>query len=264
MAPLPIEAVLRRDRAIILAGLVLISVWAWAYTVNQAARMGDGGLTTAAGASMAMPAMQAWTVGEALLVFVMWVVMMVAMMVPSATPMLLLFATTNRKRRREDRPFVPTGLFLIGYLAIWGGFSALATTGQWALHSAALLSPMMVSTSPLLGGSLLVAAGVFQWTPLKHSCLHHCRSPISFLTTHWREGRAGAFYLGLHHGAYCLTCCWLLMCLLFVTGIMNLLWVAIIAGLVLAEKVLPAVVAPWLARCAGVLLVGWGAWLILV
>jgi predicted metal-binding membrane protein len=173
------------------------------------------------------------------LLFVMWAVMMVAMMVPTAAPMILIFATLNRRRRDRQQPYVPTTIFLGGYLLVWTGFSALAMLAQWGLHSAALLSPMMVSTSPLLGGILLLAAGVFQWTPLKYTCLKHCRSPMGFLMTDWREGARGALMMGLKHGSYCTGCCWFLMALLFVAGVMNLLWVTAIMVFVLVEKIAP-------------------------
>jgi predicted metal-binding membrane protein len=173
--------------------------------------------------------------------------------------MILTFATVNRKRRERERPFVPTSIFLLGYLSVWTLFSALAATAQWVLHATALLSPMMVSTSPVLGGSLLVIAGLFQWTPFKHACLTHCRSPLSFLMTDWREGRRGAFIMGLKHGAYCTGCCWFLMALLFVAGVMNMWWVAIIAILVLIEKALPK--GLWIGKIAGLALVSWGVWM---
>ena len=134
---------------------------------------------------------------------------------------------------------MPTMVFLAGYVLVWMGFSMLASLAQWGLHSLALLSPMMVSTSPILGGLILVAAGVLQWTPLKSTCLTHCRSPLGFLMTEWREGPRGALIMGLHHGGYCVGCCWSLMALLFVAGVMNLLWVATIAAFVLVEKVVP-------------------------
>jgi predicted metal-binding membrane protein len=149
----------------------------------------------------------------------------------------------------------------MGYLVVWTGFSALAALAQWALHAEALLSPMMVSTSPVLGGALLIAAGLFQWTPLKHACLKHCRTPLSFLMTGWREGRPGAFGMGLKHGAYCAGCCWFLMALLFVAGVMNIWWVAAIAGFVLLEKAAPK--GLWIGKVAGVLLATWGIWMIL-
>ena len=157
----------------------------------------------------------------------------------------------------------PWGLlfFLLGYLAVWTGFSALAAVAQWILHALALLSPMMVSTSPLLGGVLLLVAGVFQWTPLKSACLTHCRSPLSFLMTDWGEGKWGAFFMGLKHGAYCTGCCWFLMALLFVAGVMNVWWIAIIALFVLLEKVVPQ--GLFVGKVAGVLLVAWGVWMAL-
>jgi predicted metal-binding membrane protein len=155
--------------------------------------------------------------------------MMVAMMVPSAAPLVLIFARVNRQRRERESPVAPAAILLLGYVSVWAGFSAVATGAQWGLHSAALLSPMMVSTSPILGGMLLVLAGVFQWTPLKRMCLVHCRSPLAFLMAHWREGKRGPLVMGLHHGAFCVGCCWILMALLFVAGVMNLLWVAAIA-----------------------------------
>jgi predicted metal-binding membrane protein len=228
-----LEAVLKRDRTIVLAGVAGLSALAWAYLLALAWRMPHREM------AMAMPHMQAWEATEVLLTWVMWAVMMVAMMTPSAAPMILMFATVNRRRRGQQGPFVPTTTFLLGYLLVWGGFSVVATLAQWGLHTAALLSPMMVSTSPMLGGLLLLAAGIFQWTPLKSTCLTQCRSPLGFLMTEWREGAWGALLMGLRHGRYCVGCCWVLMALLFVAGVMNLLWVAAIAAFVLVEKVLP-------------------------
>src|SRR6185312_9438114 len=149
----------------------------------EARAMIHTGVCQCAGMKMSGPDTQAWSVSTLVPLFLMWAEMMVAMMIPSAAPMILTFATVNRKRREQERPFVPTGIFLSGYLAVWTAFSALAAGAQWVLHSTALLSPMMVSTSPILGGALLVVAGVFQWTPLKGACLRHCRSPLSFLMT---------------------------------------------------------------------------------
>jgi predicted metal-binding membrane protein len=176
---------------------------------------------------------------ELFLLFVMWVVMMVAMMVPTAASMILTYAMLNRRQQIHEEPFASTAVFLGGYLVVWTGFSALATLAQWGLHEAALLSPMMVSTSPILGGVLLLSAGIFQWTPWKYACLKHCRSPLGFLMTDWRDGAWGAFWMGLRHGSYCTGCCWFLMALLFVAGVMNLLWVATITAFVLVEKMVP-------------------------
>jgi len=218
------------------------------------------GVCCCAGMKMSGPDTTAWPLSAFVALFLMWTEMMVAMMLPSAAPMILTFATVNRKRREREEPFVSTSLFLLGYLAVWTGFSALAALAQWTLHSAALLSPLMVGTSPVFGGILLIAAGLFQWTPFKRTCLKHCRSPLSFLMTDWREGKAGAFTMGLKHGAFCTGCCWLLMVLLFVAGVMNMWWVAIIAILVLIEKV--AVKGLWIGRSAGLGLALWGGWML--
>jgi len=175
--------------------------------------------------------------------------------------MLLLFTDVQLRRKAQQRPFVPTGVFLLGYLVVWCGFAAVASVAQWGLHTAALRSPLMASTSPFLGGSLLVAAGVFQWTPLKSICLSRCRSPLNLLMTEWRDGIKGTFVMGLRHGIFCLGCCWVLMALLFVLGVMNLLWIAALAGFVLIEKLAPT--GQLVGRLTGVLLVGWGSWMIL-
>jgi predicted metal-binding membrane protein len=230
-----LEAVLKRDRALILAGLAAITVLAWTYLVYWAWEMPRMDMAM----DMAMPHLHAWGAVDFLLTFAMWGVMMIAMMIPSASPVILTFATVNRRRRAREEAFVPTGTFVLGYLLVWMGFSAVATLAQWGLHTAALLSPMMVSTSPVFGGVLLIAAGVFQWTPLKYTCLTHCRSPLGFFMTEWRDGSWGALRMGVRHGIDCVGCCWVLMALLFVAGVMNLLWIAALAAFVLIEKVLP-------------------------
>jgi predicted metal-binding membrane protein len=239
----------------VVGGLVGVVGLAWAYTAYRAwdMRSADMGM----GMNMAMPLLVSWSAGDFILTFVMWAVMMVAMMVPSAAPMLLTFATINRQRRQRQRPFVPTGVFLWGYLVVWSGFAALATLAQWGLHEGALLSPMLESTSPILGGVLLLAAGLYQWTPLKRVCLMQCRSPLGFIMADWREGTRGALVMGLRHGAYCVGCCWVLMTLLFVAGVMNLLWVGAIAAFILMEKVAPP--GNWVSRATGLLLMAWGA-----
>jgi predicted metal-binding membrane protein len=230
-----VEAVLKRDRGIVLAGVAGLSALAWAYLLVLARQMPHQDMAMV----MAMPHMRAWGTTELLLTWVMWAVMMVAMMIPSAAPMILMFAALNRRRRAQSAPLVPTTVFVLGYLLVWAGFSGLATLAQWGLHAAALLSPLMISTSPMVGGLLLLVAGLFQWTPLKSTCLRQCRSPLGFLMTAWREGAWGALVMGLRHGIYCVGCCWVIMALLFVAGVMNLLWVAALAALILAEKVLP-------------------------
>lgn len=205
----------------------------------------------------AMPRMERWSSRDLLLTFAMWAVMMVAMMTPSAAPLVLLFARVQRDRRERAAPHLPTFLFLLGYLLVWGAFAAASTLAQWGLHSAALLSPLMVATSPLLGGLLLVLAGLFQLTPLKDACLKNCRTPLSFIMTGWREGPRGAVRMGVTHGFYCVGCCWLLMALLFVGGVMNLLWVGALALFVLLEKLVPS--GPWVSRVAGAILLAAGA-----
>jgi predicted metal-binding membrane protein len=230
------EIALRRDRIIVVSSLVVIMALSWAYVSSLASDMQNMDVPT----ELAMPQMQAWGITNFALTFVMWAVMMVAMMTPSAAPMILMFAGINRRRQKQRAPYVSTSVFLLGYLVVWAAFSVLATAAQWGLHAVSLLSPMMVSTSPVLGGVLLLVAGIYQWTPLKHACLSKCRSPLGFVLNEWREGRWGALLMGLKHGSYCTGCCWSLMALLFVAGVMNLLWVAAIAGFILLEKVAPA------------------------
>ena len=248
------ESILKRDRTVVLSGLTAIIVLALAYTIYLSRDMQNMDM------EMAMPQMQAWSTVDFGLMFVMWAVMMVAMMTPSAAPMILTFAGSNRKRRERQSPYVPTAMFLSGYLVVWAAFSVLATVAQWGLNTASLLSPMMASTSPVLGGVMLLSAGIYQWTPLKSVCLRHCRSPLGFILNEWREGKQGAFLMGLKHGSYCVGCCWFLMALLFVAGVMSLLWIAAIAGFVLLEKVAPA--GYWAGRVAGVVLIGWGVWMV--
>jgi predicted metal-binding membrane protein len=245
-----LESALRRDRAVVLTGLAALVVVAWVYLLHLASDMAEMARHAAMG--MVMPRMEPWSGVELLLLGVMWGVMMVAMMTPSATPMIVMFSAVNRRRAEQQGPVVRTGLFVLGYLAAWMAYSAVAAVAQWVLHGLAVLSPTMASTSPYLGGGLLLAAGIFQWTPLKRACLTSCRSPLGFLMTEWREGRMGAVVMGFRHGMYCVGCCWVLMALLFVAGVMNLLWVAAIAAFVLVEKVVPA--GERVGRVAGVIL----------
>ncbi|MDH3665524.1 MAG: DUF2182 domain-containing protein [Paracoccaceae bacterium] len=227
-----IEALARRDRIVVAAALAGIATLSWVYIFHLAAGMVGMGAMEA----IAMPALKPWSATDALTMFVMWAVMMTAMMIPSAAPMILLHAAILRKRNDGQPPGAATIAFAAGYLVVWTGFSALATTTQWGLEQAALLSPMMVSTSPYLGALLLMAAGLYQMTNLKEVCLQHCRSPMHFISLHWRNGTGGAFRMGLDHGVYCVGCCWVLMALLFVGGVMNLLWIAALAAFVLIEK----------------------------
>ena len=200
------------------------------------------------GMAMDMP----WTAADMFFTFAMWAVMMVGMMAGAAAPVLLLFAAAHARRAgRGGRLAVM--LFGLGYITVWVGFSACAALTQWALHEAALLSPAMRASNPYLAGAILVVAGAYQLTPWKGACLTQCRSPLGFLMTNWRDGSRGALQMGIRHGAYCLGCCWALMCVLFVVGVMNLIWVATLTAFVLLEKVGPA--GTVVARAAGATMV---------
>jgi len=249
------EAALKRERVTVGFALALITLLAWGYTVSLARTM------ELSGGDMAMPQMHAWSAGTFAFMVVMWAVMMVAMMLPSAAPMILTFAAIQRRRQAQSGAFIPTGVFLSGYLIVWSLFSLLATSAQYGLERVALLSPMMQTTAPWLGAALLVGAGLYQFAPLKDACLAKCRTPMGFIMTEWRDGARGALVMGLRHGAFCAGCCWALMALLFVGGVMNLLWVACLALFVLIEKVVPA--GGRLGKAGGIVLVVWGLWVAL-
>lgn len=275
-APPLFESLLERGQLILLTGVGLVVAIAWVWLLTGGG-IGHGGPMTAdvpqAGVEtgtgedmagmdmgsirmggMAMDAMARtpWTTSYAALIFSMWCVMMVAMMLPSATPTLLLFARVNNKEKAASRPYV----FAAGYLLVWGLFSATATAAQWSLDLAGLLSPMMRTTTPWFGAGILIAAGLWQVTPIKNVCLRHCRSPWSFLVTGWRPGQLGALWMGMTHGLYCLGCCWFLMALLFFGGVMNLYWIIGLALFIAMEKVMPR--GYWISRIAGVALITWG------
>jgi predicted metal-binding membrane protein len=240
-----LEKVLRHDRLIVAVGLAGAVALAWVY------------LAAGAGIDMSMAGMpmepMPWSTFYAVLMFTMWWVMMIAMMVPSAAPMVLLFAAIKRKQTASVSPSVEAWIFLGGYLLIWAGFSLVAALAQWGLERAGLLSMAMASTSAVLGGVILLAAGLYQFTPVKSACLRYCQSPVLFLSRHWRPGAVGALGMGLRHGSYCLGCCWFLMALLFVSGVMNLVWIAGIALYVACEKLLP--LGHRLSRAAGAALI---------
>ncbi len=281
----PLEGVLRRDRVVVIAALVLVLCLSWLYILAGAGMgmsaldmsslsmaLGNAGptaMTEGMGVAMggdmggAMSAMATpvdWTAGYAVLMFFMWWIMMIAMMLPSAAPMILLHAVVDRRTKAragvQGEPW-PTAAFTLGYLLVWALFSALAAALQWGFEAAGVLSPMMMnSTSTLFAGLILVFAGLYQLTPIKQACLRHCRGPITFLSRHWRPGAGGALTMGLHHGAYCLGCCWGLMAILFFGGIMNLYWIIGLALIVLLEKLLP--LGPRLSLVTGGLLMLWG------
>jgi len=244
-----IEVVLRHERTVTLAGLTALVALAWIYLLRlsrEAVSM----------AEMGMAHLGPWTPADAALAAGMWSVMMVAMMLPSAAPMIFVFVTVNLRRGLDaNAPYVSTGLFALGYLLVWGVFSVGATAAQWGSQRAAVLAEATLALTPLAGAAVLVAAGLWQLTPLKYACLARCQSPIGFLLAEWRQGRRGALVMGLRHGLYCLGCCWALMALLFVGGVMNLAWVAAIATFVLVEKTVPAGrVVGWLS--GGALIAG--------
>lgn len=246
-----LERLLRHDRFWALVALGAVSALCWGYLIAEA-------LLMARGETLLMPmTMDPWTPLEAGLMLLMWGLMMTAMMLPSAAPMILLHATLTRRRRARGEAAASTAGFAAGYLVIWTLFSLLAVLLQYALQRAALLSPMLTLTSQWLAGLVLIGAGLYQWSSLKEACLHHCRSPLDFMLTRWREGQWGAFMMGLTHGGYCVGCCWVLMLLLFVGGVMSLVWIAALALWVLIEKLAPA--GHWLGHALGGVLVIWGA-----
>ena len=263
-----VEALLRRDRVVVAAALAVVTALAWAYILWLAANMDMGGMDMEgwrmipAGIGIMAPAASPWSAVELALVFAMWAVMMVGMMLPSAAPMILLYARVGREAASAGKPLAPTGWFAAGYLAVWIGFAIVATATQLVLERAALLTPTMQGASGLLGGVVLIVAGLYQWTPFKDVCLAKCQSPFLFIQQlgGFRRDAAGATLLGLRHGAYCVGCCWVLMALLFAGGVMNVLWIALLALLVLLEKLLPF--GRWIARAAGVAFLAAGVWLL--
>ena len=246
--PYGIEGLLGRDRWIVLSTLGLIVTGCWAYLLAGVDMSGMGHAME----GMHMP----WTLAHSAAMAAMWTSMMAAMMLPSATPMILLFAAVGRKTRAEGGPPAPVWLFGLGYLLVWTGFALVAAGLQWALDRAMLLSPDMALAARPLAGALLVLAGVYQLTPLKNACLRQCRSPMAFVMTRWRTGGGGALRMGSEHGLFCLGCCWCLMLLLFVGGVMNVVWIVALTLYVLAEKTLFR--TPWLERAGAAALIVWG------
>jgi predicted metal-binding membrane protein len=263
-----LEAVLRRDRVIVLAALAIITATAWADLAWLADDMAMGGMDMTgfrmipAGRSLMMPASEPWQPIEFGYVFAMWVVMMIGMMTSSVAPMILIYARVGRQAATQDKPFAASGWFAAGYLLAWTSFSLVATSLQWALERAALLTPMMESASNILGAIVLILAGLYQWTPLKEACLAYCQSPLLFIQQQggFRGDPGGALALGFRHGIYCIGCCWALMALLFVGGVMNLLWIAVLAILILLEKLTPF--GRVVARIAGVGFIASGVWML--
>ena len=260
-----VEAVLRRERAVVALAMALIAALAWAY-LWRGAGMGMPALqmTTLALFPHLQPDMPGGMPAALPVVAAMWWVMMVAMMTPAVAPLVLLYGRVMR--HHAGQPGAGRGFpfaLLAGYLAAWGVFAVAAALVQMLLQPAGLISSMMLwSKSAVLSASVLALAGIYQFSPLKRACLARCRGPVEFLTRYWRPGRSGAFGLGAWHGAYCVGCCWLLMALLFVGGVMNLAWIAALSLLVLAEKAAPS--GELIAKCSGALLLAWAAATLLV
>ena len=253
--PEPVVGLVARDRFIIWGALIAITALAWVYLFYLDRQMSPAMEQATAMTGMDTLMEKPWNITDAFIAFAMWSVMMTGMMVPAATPVMLVFAGAHA--RRDGRRIPLTVLFFgLGYITVWIGFSSCAALAQWALHHAA--SPLAATIVPSaqgaqISGAILIAVGVYQLTPFKHACLRHCQSPLGFLMTHWRSGKRGAWYMGMRHGAYCLGCCWALMGVLFVVGVMNLVWVAALTLLVLLEKLGPA--GTIVARAAGVVMI---------
>lgn len=258
-----IDRLYRSEQRVVLAALLLIAALAWLYVLTGAGTgMSPAAMTTwqfpPPVPSIQMPG--PWNATYAAIMVMMWWTMMIAMMLPSAAPIALLYAAVDAKSRREDPTHGRAGgteALVAGYLTAWFVFSVAATLFQWTLEVAGILHGLLMwSTSATLSAALLIAAGLYQLTPVKAACLDHCRSPVHYLSSHWRPGRSGAWRMGIEHGIYCVGCCWLLMGLLFVGGTMNLVWIAGLSILVLIEKLLPGGV--WFGRVTGVVLMATG------
>lgn len=241
----------RRDRVLAVAVLAAGSGAAWLY-LSLGLRSHAG----MDGAMASMSTMSPWTINEASVQLLMWIVMMVAMMLPAAIPATLVYVAVGRKASRQGSPIAPVSGLVVGYIGVWLLFAGAATAAQWGLERLSMLSPSMGYDDGRFGGALLVAAGIYQLTPLKARCLKRCRDPVRLIADHWRAGPTGAARMGAELGVYCLGCCWVLMALLFVGGVMNLLWVAAIATFVLLEKLAP--MAQTWGRVVGAVMVAGG------
>jgi predicted metal-binding membrane protein len=254
-----LEELIRRDRLLMAVGLTVTIVLAWIYLLRAATAMNAMAAEAHMHAAMGMADMRMWGVSDWAGLFVMWAVMMAAMMLPSAAPMILLVLGVYR-RRDDDQARLSSVMFVAGYVLAWTAFSAAAATLQIGFHRTALVAADMRFSSAMLSGVVLILAGIYQWLPIKNVCLSHCQSPLRYLSEHWREGARGGLMMGVDHGLFCVGCCWLLMALLFVLGVMNLFWIAALAAFVLLEKL--AMRGAAISRMAGILAAGWGVYLI--
>jgi predicted metal-binding membrane protein len=268
MTDTAIETVLRHDRAIVAGALFLLAGLAWAYMLWLATDMDMGGMDMSgfrmipAGMALMVPTTAPWNVTEFAFVFAMWAVMMVGMMTPSATPMILIYARVGRQAAQQGKPFASSSWFASGYLLAWIGFALVATFGHWTLERGNWLTPEMAIASGTLSGIVLVAAGLYQWTPLKDACLRQCQGPVQFIQRHggFRPDALGSLVLGVRHGGYCIGCCSVLMAILFVGGVMNVLWIAAVMLLVLLEKTVPG--GRVISRLSGAGLFAGGVWML--
>ena len=252
-----LEQLIRKDRWVVACALLLINILAWAWVLSGAGMGMDAFEMTRHGRmSMDMMATPIWTMGYIAVMFFMWWVMMIAMMLPSATPIILLAAAINRRSSDSIPPFGPSSLFVAGYLLAWAVFSSIAVAAQWWMQKNGLINNMLVGQSSVINGLLLLTAGVWQFTPWKYACLSHCRSPVEFLSKPRRGRLTGALQTGLSHGSYCLGCCWFLMVLLFVGGVMNLFWIIGLSIYIWVEKILPG--GHTISRLMGGFLALWG------
>jgi len=250
--------ILAHDRALTLVAIVLAAALAWAYLARMAAEMGD--FASGMDGLLGHPMLYLWDLRVLLLMLAMWAIMMAGMMLPGAAPTILLFATIATRQRAAGHASPFALVFGAGYLAAWAAFSVVCTFAQWELQELFAAQALSPRQSIWLGAAILIAAGLYQWSPLKRRCLTDCRSPLEFLSRHWPRTQAAAVRLGAHHGLYCIGCCWLAMALLFVGGVMNFLWAAALAVLVLLEKAVPW--GEWIARAAGIVFLAAGTWLL--
>ncbi len=253
----------RWERWVVWSALLGVAALAWIYLLTMPMSGMSHGETMPADTTrgMMVAKLGAWTTAELAMMTVMWIVMMLGMMLPSAAPMVLMVARLAAGQRSKGVRSTSTAAFGAGYVVVWSAFSIAATGLQWGLERVELLGASMALNGGLVAGGLLILAGLYQFSALKDACLSLCRSPLAFVLHHWRDGKLGALVMGMHHGLFCLGCCWALMLLLFVLGVMNLIWVALLAAYVLAEKVLPG--GRWLSQAAGVLAIVAGAYLVL-
>src|SRR3989449_2716582 len=245
---LPSSYPLPRERNLILGSLLVLAVAAWAVLIWQAAVM-DEDMSLTMGMSAPL-----W--------IALWIAMMVAIMFPTAAPMIMMFARVHTKRSERGQTFVPTWVFASSYLLLWALAGVVAYGVAVAGDELAAQSTWIMDNAARIGGGVLIAAGVYQLTPLKYVCLNKCRTPIAFILNSWRDGYAGSFRMGLEHGTYCLGCCWLLFVILFPLGMMNVAAMALITLLIFAEKSLS--VGPSVGRAAAVALVAYGLLVVLM